>query len=416
VHEKGLFGKTMTDQNPRIRTDLEFFPIRNGDQNLLLVRDHLGLVQEGKAVPPQIYRFMTLLDGTKTARDIQMLLIRERGGILVGIDEVERILTSLDEAFLLDGERYRQAREQIVTRFSAQTVRPCAHAGRSFPAQAEDLRKRLDEILSNHPAVSPPEGKGIALIAPHIDLSVGYKVYASAYQWLTHFTPSRVVVLGVGHQMSDLFSLTDKDFETPLGMVKNDRAVVHRLQEAGQSVIYGNEFAHKSEHSVEFQVIFLQHLFKENPFSLVPVLCGPLRPCLPEYTRNAYVETTGPFLKALSEVLLEENQETLLVAGVDFSHIGPKFGHRDSSTYIQDRAKAHDQNLLHALSEADADAFWQESARESDQYNVCGFSAMACLMEVLPPFRGQVLNYQMWHEQPTRSAVSFAAVGFTSLA
>jgi len=33
----------------------------------------------------------------------------------------------------------------------------------------------------------------------------------------------------------------------------------------------------------------------------------------------------------------------------------------------------------------------------------------------LPPSKGQILGYEVWHEQPTRSAVSFAAVGFTAI-
>ena len=72
------------NKNPRIRRDLEFFPIRQGNSQFVLVRDHLGLVEEGKAVPWPLYEFMTLLDGTNTVRDIQMALIRQKGGVLVG--------------------------------------------------------------------------------------------------------------------------------------------------------------------------------------------------------------------------------------------------------------------------------------------------------------------------------------------
>ena len=405
----------MSQENPQIRTDLQFFPIQNKGEQVFLIKDHLGLVEEGKAVPSQLYSVMALLDGATAVRDIQMALMRQRGGILVGTDEVKRMLAELDQAFLLNSERFKQARQEIVAQFSAQTVRPCALCGPSYPAEAAELKKRLDEIMESQPPVPPPRGRVTGLIAPHIDLSVGYKVYASAYKWLKHCAPSRVVVLGVGHQMDDLFSLTEKDFETPLGLVKNERAAVHKLMKAGQSIFADSDFAHKSEHSVEFQVLFLQHLFPENSFTIIPILCGPLKLCLPKYTRDAYVQKTGPFLKALSGIFKEDGQETLLIAGVDFSHIGPKFGHDSSAALIEHQSKTHDQNLLNALSEVKTDAFWEESIRENDQFNVCGFSAMACLLEVLPASRTHVLDYQIWHEQPTRSAVSFAAVAFTSL-
>ena len=69
--------------------------------------------------------------------------------------------------------------------------------------------------------------------------------------------------------------------------------------------------------------------------------------------------------------------------------------------------------MLHALTERDADSFWKESGRVRDHYNVCGFAALACLLEVLPPGGGRLLGYEMWHEEPTRSAVSYAAVVFS---
>ena len=404
------------NKNPRIRRDLEFFPIRQGDSQFVLVRDHLGLVEEGKAVPWPLYEFMTLLDGTNTIRDIQMALIRQKGGVLVGADEVEALLAHLDESFLLDTEKYEHARENIVARFAAKTARPCSHSGRSYPDKPADLKSRLDEILKAQTPAPKPESRVVALVAPHIDLSVGSRVYASAYQWLKYTSPSRVVVLGVGHQMmGDLFCLTEKDFETPLGVVKNDRNMVKELWDAGRAIISENDFGHRAEHSVEFQVIFLQHLLPEDSFTIIPILCGPLMPSLSGYSRSAYMETAGPFLQALSGILSHGDHETLVVAGVDFSHIGPKFGHNMPATHLQSQSEMHDQNLLKAFSNMQADAFWEESVRVKDQFNVCGFSAMACLMEILPPSRGQILGYEVWHEQPTSSAVSFASVGFTAI-
>jgi AmmeMemoRadiSam system protein B len=403
----------MADKNPRLRMDLEFFPIQHGDEQLILIRDSLGLVEEGKAVPLPLYEVMAQLDGTNTVRDIQMLLMRQKGGILVGTDVVEQLLAHLDDLYLLNTQRYEQARHKIIAEFASKKVRPCSHCGQSYPGSAADLKSRLDEILNSQSLETKPNGRVAALIAPHIDLSVGSRVYGSAYQCLKHSSPSRVVVLGVGHQMiGDLFCLTKKDFQTPLGVVKNDLETVQKLWNAGHSIVSGSDFSHKAEHSIEFQIIFLQHLLPQNSFTIIPILCGPIKPFLPEYTRKTYLKKAHPFLTVLSEILDKEDKETLLVAGVDFSHIGPKFGHDREATYFADHSEIHDQILLRAVSEGDADAFWEESRRVEDKFNVCGFSAMACLLEVLPPSKGKVLDYHIWHEQPTRSAVSFGAVVF----
>jgi predicted class III extradiol MEMO1 family dioxygenase len=82
--------------------------------------------------------------------------------------------------------------------------------------------------------------------------------------------------------------------------------------------------------------------------------------------------------------------------------------------YMQGQSEIHDRNLLACLSKLDAEHFWEESRSVKDQFNVCGFSAMACLLEVVPQCSGTILNYQIWHEEATKSAVSYAAVVFSS--
>ncbi|MFH1626397.1 MAG: AmmeMemoRadiSam system protein B [Pseudomonadota bacterium] len=400
---------------PLIRRDLDFLPVQHGGQQIILIRDHLGLVQEGKAISLPLYQIMALLDGTSTIRDLQVELMRQKGGVLVGTDEVESLLAQLDHSFFLDSERFKIARDQLVADFTAEKVRPCSHCGSAYPENPAALKSRLDEIVTCQPPVPEPEGEIVGLVSPHIDLSVGQKVYSSAYQMLKHVTPSTIVLLGVGHQMAnDLFSLTDKDFETPLGIVKNEPSLIQTLRETGRHIVSATDFAHRSEHSIEFQVIFLQHLLAEKPFTIIPILCGSLQSSLPEFNRNSYLQEAGPFLEALRQILTDKEKDILLVAGVDFSHIGPKFGHEMPAQFLKAQSEAHDKNLLKALCQFDADPFWEESRNAEEQFHVCGFSALACLLEVLPPCKGKMLDYQVWDEAATRSAVSFSSVVFTS--
>jgi AmmeMemoRadiSam system protein B len=403
----------MNDPVPTIRRDLEFIPFEYQGRQLILVRDHLGLVPEGKAIDFDLYPLITLLYGATTIRDIQMALMRERGGVLVGSDDVKGLLAHLDESYLLDSDRFRKARDRIVREFAANEVRPCSHSGRAYPDNPRELRSKLDEIMAISPSYPGPEGKVVALVSPHIDITVGSRGYASAYQCLKNSSPARVVVLGVGHQgFQGLFALTDKEFSTPLGNVKAEKASLEKLRDAGKEVIAPDDFAHKAEHSIEFQVIFLQHILNRAPFKIIPILCGSLPASLSEYKRAVYLDKAGPFLEAIREIVRDPSVETLVVAGVDFSHIGPKFGHDTPASHLESRSRAHDKSLLHCLVSMDADGFWDESRKVKDQYNVCGFAALACLLEVLPTSKGELLHYEIWHEEATRSAVSFAAVVF----
>ena len=388
--------------------------MQHGGQQFILVKDHLGLVQEGKAIAPSLYQILPLLNGTNTIRDLQTELMRQQGGVLVSIDEVKNLIDHLDKTFLLDSDRFRAARDQIVAEFTSKKIRPSSQCGGAYPEDPSELKMRLDEIMSSQPSVPEPEGEIKALVAPHIDLSVGNKLYSRAYQMLNYMKPARIVVLGVGHQMrADLFSLTDKDFDTPLGVVQSDPDRIRELLSAGGDIVAGNDFAHRSEHSIEFQTIFLRHLLNGESFTIIPILCGPLQTTLPEYSRDAYLDRAGPFLEKLRQVLNDQEIETILVAGVDLSHIGLKFGHEMPAQYLKKQSETHDRHLLEHLSRLDANRFWEESREVNDHYNVCGFSALACLLEVLPPCHGKVLGYEMWNEATTRSAVSFAAVAFT---
>jgi len=395
---------------PILRKDLQLFPVSHEGRELLLVRDPFDLVPEGTAVPVDLYRTVYLLEGG-TVRSLQEALVRQAGGRLVGTDEVLAILNRLDEVFLLESERLRAERDRVVSVFRSAPVRACSHAGQAYPENEDALKARLGEILSLGAGARAGSGRVHALVAPHIDLSVGARGYASAYGALKETGASRVVVLGVGHQMGPrLFCLSAKDYQTPLGLIRCDREAVGGLTQSGGDALAPDDFAHKGEHSIEFQSLFLAHLLGVESFSLVPVLCGNAQAGLPEYSRAAFLDLAGPFLDVLSRIAGEDG--TLLVAGVDFSHTGPKFGHQETARGMERESSEHDRILLECLVRCDAEGFWEESARVQDRYNVCGFSALASLLEVLPSCRGEVLSYDVWHEAPTDSAVSFASAVF----
>jgi AmmeMemoRadiSam system protein B len=402
----------MDIERPKIREDLDFFPVQSAGTTVIMINDRLGLAEESRGIRPELYKVMTMLDGTRSMRDLQIDLMRQQGGRLVSMEEVEALLAKLDSSYLLDSERYREERKRIVANFSAQKIRGCSHAGRSYPKQEEELRKRLETILASQQVPSFPDGKITAVVAPHIDLEVGKRVYSSAYQAIKGLSPERVIILGVGHSMAkEMFSLTKKTFETPLGRVETDQKIVGELMKAADNIVAGDDFAHRDEHSIEFQLIFLQHILRDVSFTIVPILCGFLKGSLPDYSREVYQSKGGDFLGVLRDAARDEG--TVVIAGIDLSHVGPKFGHDMPASLIIDQSERHDRQLLHFLCARNADGFWSESGRVEDRYNVCGFAALACLLEILPPSHGHLLGYEIFKEDFTRSAVSFAVAVFT---
>jgi hypothetical protein len=218
----------------------------------------------------------------------------------------------------------------------------------------------------------------------------------------------------VGHHLAEhVFSVTAKHFQTPLGLVQADVRAVEGLLARHVSCIAPDDFEHCSEHSLEFQVLFIQHCLEQD-VRLVPILCGSLQAALPEYSRQAFLDRAGGMLEDLRSLILDQGHRTMVVAGVDLSHIGPKFGHAGTASALKAEAERHEQALLTALCARDPEAFWRESASVRDEYNVCGFPALATLLEILPPGRGQVLDHRLWMEEATRSGVGFGAMLFTA--
>lgn len=407
---------------PPLRKDLDFIPLEHENQQFILVRDPLGLVREGQALPLPLFRLLAQLPPGGSLSDMQALLAEQSGAQPPAMEQMREMVRELDEAFLLESESFIQAREQVMREFVASSSRPAVMAGQAYPADLETLGTWLDSTLLGTAAPGEEARPLKALVAPHIDPGIGATAYAKAYGALQGSAPERVVILGVGHQLGDaLFSCCDKEFQTPFGPLACDRTTVQALKnfrepgapsESVPGLMARDDFVHRNEHSIEFQLVFLQHVLRHNRFDITPLLCGSLLYSLPEYSRQAFLDTAGPLLEVLRQAVASPESKTLLVAGVDFSHIGPKFGHDKPARELENETRAHDRALLERLCAQDAEGFWEESARVRDRYNVCGFSALATLLEILPPCQGEELGYELWHEEPTASAVSFAAAAF----
>lgn len=403
----------MSNDHPRARHDLEFIPFDHEGQPTILVRDRLEIVPWGTGIPQGLLPVLALMDGRQSLAGLAAAVTEAQGGRLVTAEDVAGLVVELDKAGLLDTAGYRERKAAVAAAFAAAPTRPTVFAGQAYPATPAELAAYCDELLAEAPAEAQSAAAPLAIIAPHIDPEAGRAGYAAAYAAIRGAAPRRVIVLGVGHQlMAGLYSLTDKPFATPLGEVAADVAAVARLRRAGAGCLDPSELPHKAEHSIEFQAVFLRHVLGDAPFAMVPVLCGSPLGVLPEASRQAFRAAAGPFLAELAELAREPG--TLIVAGVDFCHIGGKFGHAEPAEALEDAALAHDRALLAALAAGDAEAFWAESARVEDAYNVCGLTALATLVEALPPASMTLLGHDIMREAATLSAVTFAAAAFTA--
>jgi len=294
-------------------------------------------------------------------------------------------------------------------------IRPPAHAGSSYPADAHALRTHLDEFFADVP--SPADGAPLAgLVAPHIDLRVGGRAYGHAYA-AVRAAPraARYVILGTSHAPGlGRFAATRDDYATPFGVVPTDRAFLDRLAARWTGDLFRDRHLHAREHAIEFQVVLLHHVLGDRPdVAIVPILVSSFHDLIRRGAAPAGDPEIAAFLSALRATLADDDVPTVVIAGVDLAHVGAKFGDRGGATAaLLAATEAKDHRLLATLEAADPAAFWHELAGDADRTRVCGAAPLLVFLELMRGRRGRTLAYDRFDEAATRSCVTYASVAF----
>ena len=405
----------MAEERPRVRP-LDLIPVAAQGGQAFLLRDPQGLSDKEVVLPADLAYLVTQFDGTRTVREAQVSYVR-RFGTLLMTDRIQDLLGRLDEALLMDTERFREFRARIEEEFRAQPVRRAAHAGRSYQAEAAAFAAAWQPRLegASLPGDFRLDSRRPALIAPHYDMGGAAECYAAAYRLLAEAErPEVVVILGITHSGGSApFALTRKPFETPFGVLEADEQMTGDLIAAAPFDALGDEFLHRDEHSVEFQAALLHFLYREGaPPKLVPILCGSYHRREGKVVSPAGDEAVQGFITRLRELVSADSRRVAVIASADLSHVGARFGDRPPLTQVHlDLARRHDMALLEMTQAGDADGLCEAVGAEQDRYNVCGFPALYALARVSSPAEGRLLAYRQSVEAQTQSCVSFASVG-----
>lgn len=395
----------MQEPRPRARR-LEMNPTELEGETLFVVRDPLELRPDPLALPALVVFLMQFMDGTRTPAEICTRFALETGRTLDPA-QVERLVADLDQALLLEGPRFEAALEEMLAAFRDAPVRAPALAGRAYPAEPAALREHLDDLLGTPPSSggAPPLG----LVAPHIDLERGRDGYRAAYGRLAGAEPGRLfVLLGTSHAgAARMLVPTAKDFATPLGLARTDKGFLEELALGADP--FQEEFLHRGEHSLEFQVLLLQALRPEVETRIVPLLTGPL-PVGPGGTPAGNPELEA-LVASLKAALAAREGRVTLVAGADLAHVGPRFGDPQP---LEERdleaLDAADRKSLALAAAGDAEGFFRDVAEQGDPRRICGLAPIYLLLRALEPCTGQLLHYGQAAAPDASQCVSFAAL------
>ena len=404
---------------PKLRP-VNVFPVQMSGQNLICLQDPLNISEKSLFIPPALYFIVSHFDGQHSALDIQTEYMRKFGGLLFS-EKIQEIIDQLDQNFLLDSERFRLAEQKIHEDFRNSPVRLPALDGETYEESGEQLKKTIESYFRDPegpgwPCSEPGSFRLAGAVSPHIDYRRGGACYAWAHRAILESSPADLfVILGTAHAATrQIFALTRKDFQTPWGKVETDREFLSAV-EAGCTVdFYEDEFVHKTEHSIELQLVFLRALWsRKDPFQIVPILCGSFQEAILDGASPMDLPGVAPFIAALQKAASQTGKRVCFLASADLAHVGLRFGDPEPPNRLSLQTLAEEDRQLLAYAERiDREGFFRVLAREKDRRKVCGLSPIYVLLSMLEGARGKLLKYSQSHDPATQSAVSFASLAF----
>ncbi|MGA2408969.1 MAG: AmmeMemoRadiSam system protein B [Candidatus Binataceae bacterium] len=404
---------------PKIR-QVESFPVEQNGQTLICLRDPLGIASQPIVLGMGAYFLVTQFNGATPLAEVQAAYAK-RFGESLSPEHLVNLVEALDKAGFLDSPAFAERRRQAFEEFRRNPNRPAAHAGLCYAKEATPLRREIEGFFRNPsgpgqiPEPKNSEAPLSGLIAPHIDPRRGGPAYAHAYgQLMTRERPELVVILGTSHYGGgpQLFTATRKNYATPFGPVATDGEFIERLASRyHEGDLFAEELLHRNEHSIEFQALFLAWALGTAGYKVAPILVGSFHQMIVSGELPTSDARVSGFIAALKAELAVEKRRVLIVAGVDFAHVGKKFG----DTYGADAKiaawlKTEDLALIETIKRGDPVGFFGRIAKERDTRKICGLSPMYTQLELLQGRPGRLLMHDIAMEPQTESAVSFASI------
>jgi len=291
-----------------------------------------------------------------------------------------------------------------------------------YPSGKQELSKFLGAFFRD--AKGPGKGKpdlpsGTSpkgLVSPHIDFFRGGPAYAWAYQALAQTPPpDAIVALGVAHISPDSpWIMTPKAYETPFGRMRVDTELYNDIKKSLWYDPRRDEWAHRNEHSLEFQAVWLKYIWGNKTPPWVPILCSSFEGLCDEGTPST-VPTIENALEEIGERLKKraKKKRILVLAGVDLAHVGPCFGDPDPiNRAAEKRIETEDRRSIEHLLDLDAEAFYGSVVAGDHWRKVCGLStlytAARWIRALNNGIRGELLTYGQAAD-PRGGVVSFTS-------
>ena len=243
-------------------------------------------------------------------------------------------------------------------------IRKAAVAGQFYGGTQASCLSELDQCLSPEPIEGDLPDPIVAGIVPHAGWVFSGDLAAKVFQAIRQVNGQvdTFIIFGAAHRcFGGRAVVYDKGaWETPLGRCRIDEELAAQLVEIGAEADLS---AHQSEHSIEVQVPFIQHLFPDA--RIVPVI-------VPVY---GFDHTFGTHVG--ERIAKTENKKIVCIGSTDLTHYGPQYGFYPEGTGPEAIRWAHqvnDMEFINHTIQMDAENI---VALATEKQNACGPAAVA---------------------------------------
>lgn len=373
---------------PKIRA-VESFPTLIDGREMIILKDPLNICSQMVFLTPESFFLVALMDGSKTVDDLRMEFFK-RKGVLPSNDEIFMLVKQLSDLGLLEDENFSNFLKLKAENFLKNGIRPSICAGNSYPSSPEDLIEFLKEIEKIE--VPERERQPDFLISPHLDINISKIAYAHSYKNLKLNDKKTIVIFGVAHYgLSKPISILPISFQTPLGIIKIDKELTDIFIENFGKPDEFEIISHSREHSIELQLIFLQYFLKKE-FLILPILV--------DFSRGSFENYKAFFIDFIGR------KEIFFIAGIDLSHIGPRYGDQFPVTEdFMEKIKEEEKYLIDLVIKKDRENFEKFEKEKGSALKICGIGILKMLLDFQIK-SGTIRYHQTGFMPPIASAVN----------
>ncbi len=285
-------------------------------------------------------------------------------------------------------------------------IRSPVVAGRFYPSQRAECVREIESYLPDQLPPDLPQ-RIVAGIVPHAGWAfsgpTAAKVFAAIH---ARSAPSTFVLLSAMHGWGTMQPAVFGSgfWSTPLGEAAIDAELAQAVLAAGKGLLVDDPGAHRSEHSAEVQVPFIQHLFPQA--QILPIMLPP----------DEQAVEAG---QVIAEAVAAAQKEVAIIGTTDLTHYGAMYyGFAPAGTGAEalERTRANDARVIRLMLNMQAESIVPETRAHR---NACGGGAVAATVaaaRALGARQGTLLEYTTSHHVMPRGKatdfVGYAAVVF----